>query len=199
MFNRNEQNKGVEQKADETSGGGISWLSGEEEKKADGLIVDFDSMASSLRALGHSEKDIEKLRSAPLSNEEQRVKVNELKELLLKNSYSEVVSLGTELFRKKVLTGDNRQAAGNAIGVAAIMCGDKENTKQFAEYAIIGYIRFLGIEDPAASQCALQMMQEGERLVPGCMHVAALKMYPIFRDYFGDEHEYTRLVEKFTI
>ena len=171
-----------------------------EEIPEDERLVDRQSMIDAFRGIGTSEEKLAALDPQPLSQEEQLIKRDEIRQLFKARKYRKVVSNGVLLADKNALSGDIKKEVYFDIGFSAIQTADTINVKRFAYFTGL-YARFFFqgtiAEKPDIIAYTCNIMDLGEKLAPGCMYECANFLYPEVRENWGESHEYTLHIKKY--
>ena len=147
--------------------------------------------------MGKTDEEIARLFPRPLSEEEQKEKEKQLEDLFRQQNYAKVISAGTALMERSAFTGKIYQNVGFLIGMSAVFAKNPEALDVYGGFAVIHFCNFPGYTNKFGAEGALEVLERGENLLPGCMHRASQQIYPYFRDYYGDDHEYTLKIKKY--
>jgi DNA-binding transcriptional MerR regulator len=176
----------------------VRTLTPEEQARADAMMVPREELILAMRQMGVSEEKIKEACPDPLPQPEQDKMLYELRVMYSAQKYTEVISTFGDKVSSGLLSGDVLNETGFAVGVSAILTGDKEYISRYAGHTISYLLQRIKQMDPAKTLGTIRaLMQMGENHLPGCMKQSARKLYPALRTFLPDDDEFVLEVKSY--
>lgn len=177
---------------------GMRALTPEEAKRADQVAVPRHEAILAMRAMGCSEEQIKEAFPDPLPESEQQAFLMEVRKMFGAHRYQDVIDTFLKKATSGLLTGDVLGETIFAIGFSGVMVKDKEIISRYGGATVSFLLQSITKENVGDMLHTVRgVMKMAEDVVPGCMKMAARKLYPALCNAIGQDSEMTLEVKRY--